>query len=383
MDLLGDEVEAFLGSQADLEGPADNLFSSSPRPQPLRFESLSLKTPQTVPSTPSTALQNKIERRLEKSLGSQFNIQLQQQMGVFQASMLEAMKSLREEMHSMKKASELDVVQSSDSIPKVNGKQPDPIATQTSISTTRASDDSDAQPMDTDHYGPPLPPKSTQSVLSEYASRHSDLESDHSDHHSKSEQPKRVCSKAQKHSDKMKHKARAKYYSQSSSSEEDESSVPIKKFTKPQQQAPPEHPEHQDSTDPVFCREVDMSDLPLQYAEEGETFRQILDLPDPRDSLSRSSTTVLGLDDEKGQQELRPRDPSAMLPLNPILKDAFDKFEQDFLASNLPEGKYIKPPASTGKYYKVGQPCFEDKLQELNTDFAELLLGCVFCDISH
>ena len=30
-----------------------------------------------------------------------------------------------------------------------------------------------------------------------------------------------------------------------------------------------------------------------------------------------------------------------MLPLNPILKDAFEKFEQDFLASNLREGKYI------------------------------------------
>ena len=57
-----------------------------------------------------------------------------------------------------------------------------------------------------------------------------------------------------------------------------------------------------------------------------------------------------------------------MLPLNPILKDAFEKFEQDILASNLPEGKYIKPPASTAKYYKVGQPCFEDKLQERNTD---------------
>ena len=58
-----------------------------------------------------------------------------------------------------------------------------------------------------------------------------------------------------------------------------------------------------------------------------------------------------------------------MLPLNPILKDAFEKFEQDFLASNLPDVRYIKPPASTAKYYKVGQPCFEDKLQELNTVF--------------
>ena len=75
LDLLGDDVEAFSGSQADLEGAADNLFSSLPHPQPLRFESLSSKTPQTFPPTPGTALQNKIESRLEKSLGNQFNIQ--------------------------------------------------------------------------------------------------------------------------------------------------------------------------------------------------------------------------------------------------------------------------------------------------------------------
>ena len=121
--------------------------------------------------------------------------------------------------------------------------------------------------------------------------------------------------------------------------------APIKKSTKPQQKAPPE-PEHQDSTDPVFYTEVDMSDLPSQYAKE------ILDLPDPRETLPRSSTTVLGLDDEKGQQELRPRGPSALPPLNPILKDAFEKLEQDFLASNLAEGKYIKPLASRTQYRK-------------------------------
>ena len=91
LDLLGDDMVAFSGSQADLEGAAENLFSSPPHPQPLRFGSLSLKTPQTVPPTQDTALQNKIQSRLEKSLGSQFNIQLQQQMGVFQVSMLEAM----------------------------------------------------------------------------------------------------------------------------------------------------------------------------------------------------------------------------------------------------------------------------------------------------
>ena len=70
-----------------------------------------------------------------------------------------------------------------------------------------------------------------------------------------------------------------------------------------------------------------MSDLPSQYVKEIETFRHIMKLPDPRDTMPRSSTTILGLDDEKGQQELRPRGPSAMLPFTPHLKDAFEKFE--------------------------------------------------------
>ena len=117
-----------------------------------------------------------------------------------------------------------------------------------------------------------------------------------------------------------------------------------------------------------------MADLPSQYAEEVETFRHILNLPDPRETTPRSSTSVLGLDDHKGQQELRPRGPSAMLPLSSHIKDAFDKFEQDFLASNLPEGKYIKPPPSTAKWYKVGQPCFEDKMQELK-NFSKICIS--------
>ena len=60
---------------------------------------------------------------------------------------------------------------------------------------------------------------------------------------------------------------------------------------------------------------ADMFDLPSQYAEEVETFRHVLDLPDPTKTMPRSSTTVLGLDDVKGQQEISPRGPSAMLPL--------------------------------------------------------------------
>ena len=95
---------------------SSSLFSSPP--PPLRFESLSLKTPQTVPPTPGTALQNKIESRLEKSLGNQFNIQLQQQMSVFQVSVLEAIMTLRDEMQSMKKTSEAEVDKTSTSLSK-------------------------------------------------------------------------------------------------------------------------------------------------------------------------------------------------------------------------------------------------------------------------
>ena len=60
--------------------------------------------------------------------------------------------------------------------------------------------------------------------------------------------------------------------------------------------------------------------------------------------------------------------------LSTVIKDAFDKFEHDFQAANLPQGKYIKPPPSTTKWYKVGQPCYEDKIQELNTDFAKICI---------
>ena len=98
--------------------------------------------------------------------------------------------------------------------------------------------------------------------------------------------------------------------------------------------APSELDQPQHDPDTLFYREVAMADLPSQYAEEVETFRRMLDLPDPRETMPRSSSLVLGLDDQKGQQELRPRNPSAMLPLSSHIKDAFDKFEQDILASN-------------------------------------------------
>ena len=98
-------MDSFTGSNADLESAADNLFTSPPHPQPLPFSSLSLKTPaRTVPPTPGTALQQKIESNLEKSLGNALNIHLQQQMGSFQASMLKVFQSLREELTTEKQA---------------------------------------------------------------------------------------------------------------------------------------------------------------------------------------------------------------------------------------------------------------------------------------
>ena len=64
-----------------------------------------------------------------------------------------------------------------------------------------------------------------------------------------------------------------------------------------------------------------------------------------------------------------------MLPLNSIIKNAFEKFDQDFQTANLPEGKYIQPPPSTVKWYQLDQSCYEDKIQELNTDFAKICIS--------
>ena len=163
-----------------------------------------------------------------------------------------------------------------------------------------------------------------------------------------------------------------------SSSEKDQSSVARHRSSKPSGAQPSgavsdqDQPEH--DPDPRYYREVALPDVPSQYAEDVDTFMRIISLPDPRESMPRSSTSVMGLDDEKGRQELRPRSPSSMLPLSSVIKDAFDKFEHDFQAANLPEGKYIKPPPSTTKWYNMGQPCYEEKFQEFNTDFAKICI---------
>ena len=155
--------------------------------------------------------------------------------------------------------------------------------------------------------------------------------------------------------------------------QEDQSSVPRHRSSKPSRKAHSDQDQPQHDPDPPYYREVALSDVPSQYAECVDTFRRSLNLPDPREPMPRFSTAVMGLDDKKGRQELRPRGPSSMLPLNSVIKDAFDKFDHDFQTANLPEGKYIKAPPSTAKWYKVAQPCYEDKISGVEYRFCKNL----------
>ena len=309
--------------------------------------------------------------------------------------MLEAFQSLREEM-TAKKQTEVDQTSflasklGTSSKPAVNLDLPPP----------RPSTNIQTEAMDVD-YGPALPPRlvldqhetSDQYVApselppkkvsdSHKKQSHSrsrqeiDPRSASDQSNEESDEPRIPSTKPKKHSDKSKHKSRSRYVS--SSSGEDQSPVARHRSSKPSRAQPSGAVSDQDlpqhDPDPPYYREVALSDIPSQYAEEVDTFRRILSLPDPRESMPRSSTSVMGLDDEKGRQELRPRGPSSILPLSSVIKDAFDKFQHDFKAANLPEGKYVKPPPSTSKWYRVGQPCYQDKFQELNTDFAKICI---------
>ena len=221
-----------------------------------------------------------------------------------------------------------------------------------------------------------LPPKKVSDKPKKHSHSRSGHEIKSRSASDQSNEPRIPSTKPKKHSDKSKHKSRSRYVS--SSSGEDQSPVAGHRSSKPSGAQPSGAVSDQDlpqhDPDPPYYREVALSDIPSQYAEEVDTFRRILSLPDPRESMPGSSTSVMGLDDEKGRQELRPRGPSSILPLSSVIKDAFDKFQHDFKAANLPEGKYVKPPPSTSKWYRVGQPCYQDKYQELNTDFAKICI---------
>ena len=93
-------------------------------------------------------------------------------------------------------------------------------------------------------------------------------------------------SKSKKHADKSNHKVRSRFVS--SSSEEDQSSVVRHRSSKPSRDQPSgavsdqDQPQH--DPNPAYHREVALSDVPSQNAEEVDTFKCILSLPDPRES---------------------------------------------------------------------------------------------------
>ena len=99
--------------------------------------------------------------------------------------------------------------------------------------------------------------------------------------------------------------------------------------------------------DPIYSREGDLSDLPSQYTEDIETFKQVLGIPDPKHSMPVSNL-VMGLNEEQEKQQARPKGPSTFLPANPALKEELTKWEQDFQNLNLIEGKFPKAPQATG-----------------------------------
>ena len=143
--------------------------------------------------------------------------------------------------------------------------------------------------METDLVGPSLTPHFNQRFEAEASGYSSD-------------QSAQVV-KPKKRADKRKHKSRAQYITSSSSSSEDsDQSMQVQKSFNPKGA----FSSQQGKSNPgsVQFREVDMSDLPSQYIEDIETFRQILKLPDPRDSMPRSSTTGWFLNEVAGQQEL-------------------------------------------------------------------------------
>ena len=176
-ELLGDNSsESYGGSQAELEVAANRLFTSPPRPQPLSFEALLLRTPaRTIPPTPGTALQQKVQAYLEKSLSSRFDIQMDQKMGAFQASMLEAFNNLREDFQkSLQKQGEVDQTSSAS---KTNAPSKD---------LAKPSQSSSALESMEVEYGPELPPR-----LDSYSSR---LEDDSVQVRSSGEEPSKVAS---------------------------------------------------------------------------------------------------------------------------------------------------------------------------------------------
>ena len=117
--------------------------------------------------------------------------------------------------------------------------------------------------------------KKTFHSSKQYAVAPSSASDHYSDH---SDEPRPAPSRAKKHTDKSKHKSISRYLP--SSSDEDQSPEARHRSPKPSRKtySDQDHPQH--DPDPPYYREVALSDIPSQYAEEVDTFRRILKPPD-------------------------------------------------------------------------------------------------------
>ena len=215
--------------------------------------------------------------------------------------MLEAFQSLREELATQKK------VEVESSLPASKPGSSSNNAAPLDFPPPRSNTNIQSEAMDVD-YSPALPPrlvlnKDTSEQYVAPSEGHSeevsfshkkqshrqpvDPSSASDQLHEDSDQPQIPSSRPKKHSDKSKHKSRSRYVS--FSSEEDQSPVARHRSSKPSRAQPSGAASDQDlpqhDPDPLYYREVALSDIPSQYSEEVDTFRRILSLPDPRESI--------------------------------------------------------------------------------------------------
>ena len=243
-----------------------------PKAQGLGLDYLSLRTPQHVPETPGTVLQ----RRIEKSLGDQF----QEQMGSFQCSMMDAFNTLAPTVTVSKHPQDTSSLQGDQTKPH---SKPGP----SSATRPRYQQVPSHEPMDTTtaQVGPELHPR--------LRAQYSDISSD-----PEMEPPRaKSVKKVKKHKDKSKYKS-SSYVSSSSeafphrskskksgrsspkqgniSSDRDQekskqtaSTIVYRDVRELDQERRRSHEVRQElPPDPVYSREVDLSDLPSQYTED-------------------------------------------------------------------------------------------------------------------
>ena len=115
---------------------------------PSNSDNSNSKHQQNLSHQPQVLPYSRNRTTVEKSLGNNFNIQLQQQMGIFQAPMLEAFQSLQDELWSFQKTSKQ---------PQVEVDQTSALAYKPGPSYQTASLDSP----------PPRPPRTTSHPVEE------------------------------------------------------------------------------------------------------------------------------------------------------------------------------------------------------------------------